>query len=453
MGKTVSAKPPSGMRDFLPDAIARRRHVVGVVQSVYESYGFRPLETPAIENLTTLLGKYGPEGDQLLYRILHRRDKLQRALQKDGVAEAGLSAEGLRFDLTVPLARVMARHRQDLPRVFKRYQIQPVWRADRPGRGRFREFYQCDVDVCGSASITSDVEVGEAVSEALERLGFEDFAVHLNHRELLRGLIRAAGIAPALEETALVALDKLDKVGIDGVLKELAGRGVGEAEGRRLLALVGADRAAGDDSGSAEAGNVERLGRLEPELDERGRAAIAELRELLALAEGGPLGRHVRFSPELARGLGYYTGPIFEITVKDLQGSLGGGGRYDGLIGMFSGSDIPAVGFSLGLERLLVVMEERGMLPAAHSGLDVFVTGFPDTPTAKLLELARGLRAAGQRASVSPEPTKKLGKQLKLATDLGAARAAIVGSDELARGVYKVKDLATGEQSEHAWPS
>ncbi|MHC4830336.1 MAG: ATP phosphoribosyltransferase regulatory subunit, partial [Planctomycetota bacterium] len=207
------------------------------------------------------------------------------------------------------------------------------------------------------------------------------------------------------------------------------------------------------DSGSAEAGNVERLGRLEPELDERGRAAIAELRELLALAEGGPLGRHVRFSPELARGLGYYTGPIFEITVKDLQGSLGGGGRYDGLIGMFSGSDIPAVGFSLGLERLLVVMEERGMLPAAHSGLDVFVTGFPDTPTAKLLELARGLRAAGQRASVSPEPTKKLGKQLKLATDLGAARAAIVGSDELARGVYKVKDLATGEQSEHAWPS
>src|SRR5687768_5372864 len=250
----ISTKPPSGMRDFLAPDVARRRHVLAVVQRVYESFGFVPLETPTIENLTTLLGKYGPEGDQLLYRILHRREKLQRALATGntaagGVGELDLADEGLRYDLTVPLARVVANYR-DLPAYYKRYQIQPVWRADRPGKGRFREFWQCDVDVTGTASVLADAEVTGAIARVLQELGFADFEIHCNHRELLRAFVAAAGPAPAPEGSALIALDKLDKLGRDGVLKELGEKGFAAATGEALLA--GHERA-------RESGALDRL--------------------------------------------------------------------------------------------------------------------------------------------------------------------------------------------------
>ena len=226
MAKRISTKPPSGTRDFLPRDVARRRHVTSLVREVYEAHGFVPLETPTFENLSTLLGKYGDEGDQLLYRLLHRRDALARAV--DGAHAAGrpvteteLADQGLRYDLTVPLARVVAQY-PDLPKFFKRYQIQPVWRADRPGRGRFREFYQCDVDVTGTRSLVAEADVCSAVVSVLHRLGFDRFTVRLNHRGLLRSMVRRAGIDVSLEGTALVAVDKLDKIGAEGVLAELA---------------------------------------------------------------------------------------------------------------------------------------------------------------------------------------------------------------------------------------
>ena len=231
----VSTKPPSGMRDYLPEVVRKRRHVIAKVERIFQQYGFQPLETPTMENLTTLLGKYGAEGDQLLYRILHRGDKLTRALGQDGVQQADLAELGLRYDLTVPLARVVAQYGHQLPRFFKRYQIQPVWRADRPAKGRFREFYQCDVDVTGTRSLIAEAEVLNAISDVLQDLGFRNCSIAINHRVLLRSMIEVAGLASDQEETALVAIDKLDKIGVDGVQDELVARGIPATAARHLL--------------------------------------------------------------------------------------------------------------------------------------------------------------------------------------------------------------------------
>lgn len=423
----ISTKPPSGMRDFLAPDVARRRHVVAVVQDVYESFGFVPLETPTIENLSTLLGKYGPEGDQLLYRLLHRREKLQRALGGGALAEADLADEGLRYDLTVPLARVVANYR-DLPAFYKRYQIQPVWRADRPGRGRFREFYQCDVDITGTKSLLAEAEVCGAVATVLRRLGFEDFQILVNHRQVLRGLV-AKVTDVAHEGRVLTSLDKLDKIGAGAVIAEMVAGGVAEAAAAQVLAIIeGLKRA---DGGVPEAD-------FAPE-------AFAALRELFAMADAGPAGGHIRFEPTLARGLSYYTGPIFEIAVPGLAGSCGGGGRYDELIGMFLGKQVPAVGFSLGLERILLVMEERKMFPELAAGPEVLLCRFPDVPASEAVRVASLLRAAGRRVEVYPDPDK-LGKQLGYATTVGARFAAILGRAELDAGTLTVKHLEKGEQ-------
>ncbi len=433
----VSTKPPSGMRDFLPQDVVRRRHVVDIVREVYEGYGFLPLETPTIESLDLLLGKYG-EGDKLIYRVLHRGESLTRVLTDKGaaVAEADLADQALRYDLTVPLARVVAQY-GDLPKFFKRYQIQPVWRADRPGRGRFREFYQCDVDVTGTTSLLAEAEVCGAVAQVLTRLGFDDFTLHINHRQLLRGLIRGAGIDTSLESTALIAVDKLDKVGRDGVTAELQERGIAAASASRLLDLITAD--ASDDA--------DQFAYLRRELgsDERAVAALDELQQLLQLLEATPAGPFTAITPALARGLGYYTGPIFEISVADLAGSMGGGGRYDELVGMFGKRDIPAVGFSLGLERILVVMGERGMYPADLGlGPDVLVC-WRSVGEADVLKVAHALRAGGARVEIFPE-APKLGKQLQYADSIAARFAAIVGESEIAEGTVTLKHLQSGDQ-------
>ena len=226
----ISTKPPKGTRDFLPETMAQRREVITTVEEVYRRYGFLQLETPAIENLSTLLGKYGDEGDQLIFRLLHRGEKLSRLLDDGGtVRESQLADLGLRYDLTVPLARVVAQHGSKLPKFFRRFQIQPVWRADRPGRGRFREFFQCDADIIGSESMTVEADLLSAVCEIFDRLGFTDVTIKLNHRQLLFALVDAAGIPESQETTALVAMDKLDKIGVDGVVRELEGRGIGAA--------------------------------------------------------------------------------------------------------------------------------------------------------------------------------------------------------------------------------
>lgn len=433
----VSTKPPSGMRDYLPDAVAKRRYVIGKVESVFQRYGFLPLETPTMENLSTLLGKYGDEGDQLLYRVLHRGERLSRALAQEAVGMADLAELGLRYDLTVPLARVVAEYGHLLPRFFKRYQIQPVWRADRPAKGRFREFYQCDVDMTGSTSLLAETEVMNAISEVLVTLGFQRFTIAVNHRVILRSMIEVAGIEPGLEETALVAIDKLDKIGPAGVEKELTQRHITAEAAQRLLAFTTA---------AHEKTNAETLTALRAMLPlPQAQQALTDLETLCQLTAEAASGAHVRLAPALARGLSYYTGPIFEVVSDDFSGSLGGGGRYDNLVGMFSGKQVPAVGFSLGLERLLLLMEEQHMFPALGMVARVLLCPLPETPLAPVVGLATRLRQAGITVEVYPEQTR-LGRQLAAADELHIPYALILGPDEMARQAYTLKHLATGAQ-------
>ncbi len=417
----MSTKPPGGTRDFLPADVRRREHVIGVVRRVYERYGFEPLETPAFENIETLLGKYGEEGNKLIFKILRRGEH-------EASGEADLA---LRYDLTVPLARVVAQYQSELPKFFKRYQIQPVWRADRPAKGRFREFYQCDIDSMGSTSPVVEAEQLSAVSDVLTALGFRDFTIQLNHRALLTAMLEAAGIAAGLHGEALVAIDKLDKLGPAGVRAELMARGVDEKSADVCLAALE----------SVPAFETLIAGH------ERGAEAAAHVRRIVALTEGTPAAPHVSFVPRLARGLSYYTGAIMEITVPDLAGSLGGGGRYDNLVGMFLGRDVPACGFSLGLERIIVVMTERGMFPDTLSGggVDVMVTLWNDDSKADAMKLAGELRRADLRVDVYPE-ADKLGKQFKYASSRHVPFVAIVGDDERQNATVSVKDLRSGAQ-------
>jgi histidyl-tRNA synthetase len=422
-----STKPPSGTRDFLPDDVRRREYVIGVVRRVYERYGFEPLETPAFENIETLLGKYGEEGNKLIFKILRRGEHEQSG-------EADLA---LRYDLTVPLARVIAQYQNELPKFFKRYQIQPVWRADRPARGRFREFYQCDVDSIGSASPIVEVDQMAAVSDVLVQLGFADFVLRLNHRGVLYGLLNAAGVASAQHGDALIALDKLDKIGVDGVAREFGARGIPESIAKRCLQQFTVP--------DAEEPS-ETVRRLEEMLGKDDRA-VANLRDITTLAATTSAGSRLRLDLNLARGLSYYTGAIMEIVVSDLSGSLGGGGRYDNLVGMFLGRDVPACGFSLGLERIIVVMTERGMFPdtVVRGSVDAMVTLWNEGARADTLALAGDLRTAGLRVDVYPE-ADKLGKQFKYASTRNVPFVVIVGDDERANGTVSIKDLRSGDQ-------
>jgi histidyl-tRNA synthetase len=429
----MSTKPPSGTRDFLPEDIRRREHVIRVVRDVYESYGFEPLETPAFENIETLLGKYGEEGNKLIFKILKRGEH-------EASGEADLA---LRYVLTVPLARVVAQYQADLPRFFKRYQIQPVWRADRPGRGRFREFFQCDIDAIGSTSPIVEAELLGAVSEVLGRLGFEDFTIRLNHRKALTALLESAGVPPPLHAEALIAIDKLDKIGPDGVTGELETRGVDAGAARACLEFFG--------GGSVDdAQPLAALARMKGFVQGQpaGTAAVDELVTIVELADRGPAHGRIRIDASLARGLSYYTGAIMEIAVSDLPGSLGGGGRYDNLVGMFLGRDIPACGFSLGLERIIVVMTERDMFPAkvSRSAVDVMVTFLGDDLRADALRLANELRGERLRVEVFPEGGRKLDRALKYASTRHVPVLAILGEDERARGEVAVRDLQTRQQ-------
>ncbi|MEO7193108.1 MAG: histidine--tRNA ligase [Vicinamibacterales bacterium] len=427
-------QPARGTRDFLPADIRRREYVIGVVRDVYTRYGFEPLETPAFENIATLTGKYGDEGNKLIFKILRRGEH-------EGTGEADLA---LRYDLTVPLARVVAQYQSELPRFFKRYQIQPVWRADRPARGRFREFYQCDIDAIGSTSLVVEAELLAAVSEVLTRLGFTDFVIRLNHRQLLSTMLESLGIPAALHGDALVALDKLDKVGPQGVEQELVGRGVDASATVRCLTFLGSVAADG-----AVAGAV--LARLRDLVSAHpaGVAAVEDLDQLVALSQGTGAAGRIRIDPSLARGLSYYTGAIMEVAVPDLAGSLGGGGRYDNLIGMFLGREIPACGFSLGLERIIVVMSERAMFPAevSRSATDVMITFLEDACRADALALAADLRRASLAVDIYPETSRKLEKALKYASSRQVPMLAIIGPDEMARGDVTLRDLSTRNQT------
>jgi len=441
-------QPARGMRDFLPADVRKREYVIGLIKSVYERYGFEPLETPAVENIETLMGKYGEEGNQLIFKILKRGEH----------ARTGEADLALRYDLTVPLARVVAQYQNDLPKFFKRYQIQPVWRADRPARGRFREFYQCDVDVLGSKSMVVEAELIAAASDALVALGFNDFTIRLNHRQVLNGILEQAGIAPDKHDDALIALDKMDKAGPEGVARELNQRGIVDESTVKLLqffaGLAGVEHALdlldlptpGD---RQSAYNSDVLGRVVEFVGshEIGATGVDDLRQVLQFAKASGTNRRIKLDPTLARGLSYYTGAIIEINVADLAGSLGGGGRYDNLVGMFLGKDVPACGFSLGLERIIVVMSERDMFPSKllSSPADVMVTIWNEESSGESIALATELRNNGLRVDLYPE-ADKMGKQFKYASSRGIPFVVIVGDDERARGEVAIKEMRSGEQ-------
>ncbi len=406
-----------------------------IIKEVYESYGFEPLETPAVENLETLMGKYGEEGNQLVFKILKRGEKLDLSKAK---SESDLSDLALRYDLTVPLARVVANNKNELPKFFKRYQIQPVWRADRPARGRFREFYQCDVDAIGSGSMVVEGELLSAVSEILKRLGFDDFTIRLNHRQVLTDILDTAGVPTELHTDALIAIDKMDKIGADGVSAELAERGISIDAATMLMEIFAKTQEILNQEKDINRTIVANL------INIVSNETLSELGQILKFADKAP----ILIDPSLARGLSYYTGAIMEITVPDLGGSLGGGGRYDGLIGMFGKEQIPACGFSLGLERILVVMEERGMFPpeiAASRAADVMVTIWDEDSVVNSLKLARDLRKQGLRVTVYPE-ADKLGKQFKYADATGIPFVCVLGDEELKAGKVKLKNMTSGEE-------
>ena len=430
----MNTGPARGMRDFLPEDVRRRQYVIGVIADVYQKYAFEPLETPAVENLETLQGKYGEEGDRLIFKILKRGEG----------AETGQADLALRYDVTVPLARVVAEHRAKLPKFFKRYQIQPVWRADRPQKGRFREFYQCDVDAIGSTSMTVEAELLSAAADVFLKLGFTDFQIVVNHRKLLNAVLQQAGVPADLQGAALVIVDKADKIGVDGVRKELAEKGLPEKVADTLLEQL---------SSSPPADLAHWMGQQSAALNDEGKSGLEDLRQIFALCQSTSAGAHLVLDRSLARGLSYYTGPIFEIRVPDLAGSLGGGGRYDNLIGMFSGEDIPASGISLGLERILVVMAERKMFPESviSTPADVMVVQWFANRTNLYLSFAKELRDGGLRVELYPdapvEDGKKVGdKQFKYASARGIPFVAVIGGDELANGTVAIKNMKTGEQ-------
>jgi histidyl-tRNA synthetase len=444
---SAKTQPARGMRDFLPADVRRRQYVIDVIKDVYERYGFEPLETPAVENIETLLGKYGEEGNQLIFKILKRGEH-----EKTGEADLAL-----RYDLTVPLARVVAQYQNELPKFFKRYQIQPVWRADRPARGRFREFYQCDVDVLGSRSMVVEAEICGAASDVLTTLGFNDFTIRLNHRQVLTGLLEQAGVVRDKQAEALIALDKMDKTGPEGVARELNQRGIVDESAVNLMrffeGLAGAERAANlvdlEGTETRTAYNADVLGRLVEFIGphETGAKGVDDLRQILQYCRASGVPARIKLDPTLARGLAYYTGAIMEINVKDLPGSLGGGGRYDNLVGMFAGQDVAACGFSLGLERIIVVMSERQMFPVdvVSSSADVMVSIWDSDSVADSIALAGELRRAGLRVDLYPE-ADKVAKQFKYASSRGIPFVTVIGEDERAKSLVSLKNMLTGEQ-------
>jgi histidyl-tRNA synthetase len=427
----VDVNPPSGTRDLFPADVLLRRRTFTAVQDAFERHGFEPFDTPAFERLEVLTGKYGEEGEQLIFRILRRGEH----------AASGDTDLALRYDLTVPLARVVARYGSQLPMPFKRYQIANVWRADRPGRGRFREFTQCDIDIAGATSLLADATVVLALTDALAAIGLDGVTVHLNDRDALHGLVAAYGIPEQLGTSALTALDKLAKVGPGGVAAELRERGV---DGAAVDALH-ADLTASD----PRAAIIARIA-----TDERGRAGLARIAELQALLPSGPTFA-VEHDPVLARGLGYYTGPVFELTHPALDATIAAGGRYDGLIGMFGDTPVPAVGGSLGLERILLILTEQAAAAAAAAGVDgaeavvpgpdVLVTVLDAADGADLLALAAQLRAAGLSVDVYVGEGR-MKKQLRHADRRHARFALVRGEQERAAASVTLKELATGEQ-------
>ena len=442
----MAQKPsiPKGTRDFTPAEMARRNYIFDTIRSVFHLFGFQQIETPAMENLSTLMGKYGEEGDKLLFKILNSGDFLRGVDQK--LIEAGecpklagqVCEKGLRYDLTVPFARFVVMHRNDLSFPFKRFQIQPVWRADRPQKGRYREFYQCDADVIGSDSLLNEIELLQLIDEVFRRLKI-NITIKLNNRKILAGIAELIGEPDKIVDIT-VAIDKIDKIGLENVKNELRERGLSDESIDKITPII-----------TLEGTNEERLEKLSQLLStsEIGLKGVAELREVMNGTERLGLKAKLELDVSLARGLNYYTGTIIEVKAQDVEiGSITGGGRYDILTGVFGLPGVSGVGISFGADRIYDVLNALNLYPNDITGsAKVMFTNFGVEEAARSLAIIKQLREAGIACEIYPD-SSKMKKQMGRADSLGIPYVAIIGETELANNTVTLKDMITGNQEE-----
>ena len=441
----MAQKPsiPKGTRDFGPMEMSRRNYIFDTIAEAFRLYGYAKIETPAMENLSTLMGKYGEEGDKLLFKILNSGDYL-RGISDEELDERNtvrltnkLCDKGLRYDLTVPFARYVVQHRQELQMPFKRYQMQPVWRADRPQKGRYREFYQCDADVVGSDSLLNEIELLSLINHVFGKLGVR-VAIKVNNRKILTGIGEIIGHSDKIVDIT-VAIDKIDKIGIDNVKEELRGKGIDEEAIARLVPVL-------ELSGS----NEEKIAAMREMLaaSEEGMKGLDELETVVKGYEALPHTARLDVDLSLARGLNYYTGTIIEVKALDVQiGSITGGGRYDNLTGVFGMSGLSGVGISFGADRIYDVLNQLELYPGTvTSGVKVLFVNFGAAEGAAAMRCAGMLHSAGVSAMVYPDAAK-MKKQMTYANAIGAKYVAIIGEEELSDGTVTLKEMATGEQS------
>lgn len=441
----MAQKPsiPKGTRDFSPVEMAKRNYIFDTIREVYALYGYQQIETPAMETLQTLMGKYGEEGDKLLFKVLNSGDCMCKISDEELLARnsthlaARLCEKGLRYDLTIPFARYVVMHREELLMPFKRYQIQPVWRADRPQRGRYREFYQCDADVVGSDSLLNEVELIQIMDTVFTCFGIR-VQIKINNRKILTGIAEAIGAGDKIVEIT-VAIDKLDKIGIEGVNKELEACGLGAEAMEKLQPII-----------SLSGTNEEKLDIIAQVLkdSESGMKGIEETRFILDTLENCQINNELQFDLTLARGLNYYTGAIFEVKALDVQiGSITGGGRYDNLTGILGLPGLSGVGISFGADRIFDVLNQLDLYPEnALEGTQVLFINFGEQETAFALKSLAELRKAGIRAEIYPDVVK-LKKQMNYANGKQIPFVAFIGEQEIKDNTLTVKNMATGEQS------
>lgn len=437
-----------GTRDFSPQEMVKRNFIFDTVKAVFKKYGYAEIQTPSMENLSTLTGKYGDEGDKLIFKILNSGDYLSK-VKPDLLVQANsnamissISEKALRYDLTVPFARYVVMHQHDISLPFKRFQVQPVWRADRPQKGRYREFYQCDVDVVGSDSLLNEAEFILIYQEALSNLGLKDFTIKINNRKILSGIAEVIG-KPELIIDMTVAIDKLDKIGLDGVTKELIERGFTADDIEKLKPVI-----------LLEGSNEQKMESLKSVLatSETGLTGIREIETVFdyvsaMLKADSALKPNVELDITLARGLNYYTGCIFEVKTNEVaMGSIGGGGRYDDLTGMFGLKGLTGVGVSFGADRIYDVLEELNLFPeAAAVGTKVLISNFDQEAERYALPILQRLRGANVAAELYPA-SAKLKKQMSYADDKRIPYVVLIGSEEMQTGLLTLKDMQSGQQ-------
>ncbi len=428
---------PKGMRDFGPEVVGKRNFIFDMIRNVFVKFGYQPIETPTMENLSTLTGKYGEEGDRLLFKVLNNGDYLKKAdeiaLNERNSSKLipSISDKGLRYDLTVPFARFVVMHQNDITFPFKRYQIQPVWRADRPQKGRYREFYQCDVDVVGSNSLMYEAELVQIYDEVFANLGI-DVLIKINNRKVLAGMAEAAGIGDHFMDMT-ISIDKLDKIGLEGVKSEMKKRGISDEAIEKVIEMLG----------------ITELSTLKERLknSETGLTGIEELEAFHRYFDLKEATNEVIFDITLARGLNYYTGCIIEVIAKNVKiGSVGGGGRYDDLTGVFGLKAVSGVGVSFGADRIYDVMEELDLFPAeASQNLKILFIAFDDDAHQFAFNCLNKVREVGINAELYPEPAK-INKQMKYANARKSPFVALIGSNEMEQGLVTLKNMNSGEQ-------